>query len=432
MKKMMLSGLIALLMLTVGCSAPAPAKQPAPESNAAEAQSDDGKIHIHFWYAWKDKIGESNEALVKKFNESQDKIVVEAAYQGTYDELHAKTQAAFAAGDAPEVTENEIASMGIFAKGGMTQDLSAFVDDSLRLEDFNTGLMDNAYVDGKLYGLPYLRSTPILYKNVDMLKAAGLDPAGPRTWDEFTQYCEALRTGDQYGFTTNMYNWTFEGMVSQAGGSMLGDDGITPTFNEASGVEAGEYWQTLAKRDLMKAVFGDTATETMRADFANKKAAMFYASTADLSYNLQLAKEAGITLDVSYMPKNVKYAVPTGGCNVVMTAGLSEDKQQAAWTFMKWLTDTDQTAYSSSYTGYLPSRYSALETDVIQNLYKETPQFKVAVDQLEYATGRPMTVGYPEVSQILMEEMTRLVQDPSLDVKTAFDGVAEQAKSILK
>ena len=32
-----------------------------------------------------------NEALVKEFNESQDKIHVTAEYQGNYDEIKAKT-----------------------------------------------------------------------------------------------------------------------------------------------------------------------------------------------------------------------------------------------------------------------------------------------------------------------------------------------------
>lgn len=187
------------------------------KTDAQEVQ-DDGKIHINYWYAWKDKIGESKENLVKKFNESQDRIVVHANYQGSYAELHSKTQAAFAAGEAPEVYENEIASLYTFAKGGLNQDLTDFVTDDLRLDDFNQGLMKEAYVDGKLYGLPYYRSTPILYKNVDMLKAAGLDPKGPHDWKEMREYLKILRDkgNDVYGLSAKIYTWIYEAYVASS------------------------------------------------------------------------------------------------------------------------------------------------------------------------------------------------------------------------
>lgn len=126
----------------------------APADKASDdktsSNTDDGKIHLTYWYAWKDKIGESKEELVKQFNESQDEIVVEAAYQGSYDELSSKTQAAKAANNAPEIFEVEIASMYTMAKGGMIEDLTPFVDDELNLEDFNEGLMHEAYIDENL------------------------------------------------------------------------------------------------------------------------------------------------------------------------------------------------------------------------------------------------------------------------------------------
>ncbi|MFP3490110.1 ABC transporter substrate-binding protein, partial [Staphylococcus sp. SIMBA_130] len=69
------------------------------------------------------------------------------------------------------------------------------------------------------------------------------------------------------------------------------------------------------------------------------------------------------------------------------------------------MTASEQTAYASEYTGYLPSRLSAVESDTMQELYEEKPQFKVAVDQLQYGNARPMIEGYPEVVKILIEEI---------------------------
>ncbi|MFT8312606.1 MAG: extracellular solute-binding protein, partial [Sporolactobacillus sp.] len=172
MKKLLLLFVVAALVVLTACNAS------STEGNAGSSTGNNGKIEINFWYAWGDKIGENNESLVKMFNESQDKYHVNAEFQGTYDDLHAKTQAAFAAKNAPEVTENEISSMGVFAKSGMTEELTPFVKkDDIQLDDFNPGLMGNAYVNDKLYGLPYLLSTPILYMNKTLVEKAGLDPA---------------------------------------------------------------------------------------------------------------------------------------------------------------------------------------------------------------------------------------------------------------
>lgn len=420
----------SMILSLVACNNSASGGSSPVESNKAEA-SDDGKIHINYWYAWREKIGESKENLVKEFNEMQDKIVVHAEYQGTYDDLHSKTQAAFAAGNAPEVTENEIASMLTFARGGLTQDLTEFVTDDLNLDDFNKGLMGEGYVDGKLYGLPFYRSTPILYKNVTMFKEAGLDPKGPRDWKELREYLEVLINKDEdiYGMINPIYVWFYEAFVASSGGALVVDE--RPTLNDPAVIEAAEFLQELYEADLMKVPVGEQANEIRKQDFASSKAAMLFSSTADLSYVLHVADEYGFELDVSFMPKNNEYAVPTGGCNIVMTSGLSKEKQEAAWEFIKWITDTEQTAYSSEYTGYLPSRYSAMETERLVNLYKNTPQFKVAVDQLDYAIGRPVVNGWSEVEKLLTEQLT-IVVTQGKDATETMNELQNTAETLLK
>ena len=61
--------------------------QAETETTAAAAAADTGgeKVKIEFWYAWGDKIGETNEELARRFNESQDKIEVVACLLYTSD-----------------------------------------------------------------------------------------------------------------------------------------------------------------------------------------------------------------------------------------------------------------------------------------------------------------------------------------------------------
>ena len=58
--------------------------------------NNDGKIHLTYWYSWKDKIAENNIERIKEFNETIGKengIEVTAEYQGTYDDLIKFTKA---------------------------------------------------------------------------------------------------------------------------------------------------------------------------------------------------------------------------------------------------------------------------------------------------------------------------------------------------
>ncbi|WP_085991089.1 ABC transporter substrate-binding protein [Oceanobacillus senegalensis] len=423
----------AMILLLAACN----------NSDAASSDGDsqsgtdgDGPIEITYWYAWGDKIGENNENLVKQFNEMQDEIHVTAEFQGSYDELHSKTQAAFAAGNAPEVTQNEISSIETFAKAGMTQDLTKFVEEDeeeINMDDFNPGLMGNSYVDDKLYGLPYLRSTPIVYINKTMFDEKGIDPASIQTWEDFKAAAKELTDGEHVGISMPVNIWFYEAFVAQAGGEMIDENGEI-AFNGEGGVEALNLWKEMVMDGTMRVPGGEPeqAGDMARQDFATGRAGMYFSSTADLTLMMQLAEENGYELETIMFPENEKRSVPTGGANLVMTAGLDEEKQQAAWEFIKFMTAPEQTAYASSYTGYLPSRLSAVESDTMQELYEEKPQFKVAVDQLQYGNARPMIEGYPEVQKILIEEIQRLMLDTSLDAKDVLDQAAERSASVLQ
>lgn len=401
------------------------------------ANSDrDGPIEITYWYAWGDKIGENNENQVKQFNEMQDEIHVTAEFQGNYDELQSKTQAAFAAGNAPEVTQNEISSIETFAKSDMIQDLSKFVEEDaeeINMEDFNPGLMGNSYVDDKLYGLPYLRSTPIVYINKTMFEEKGIDPESIQTWEDFQLVAEKLTDDEHVGISMPVDIWFYEAFVAQAGGEMFDKNGKI-AFNGESGVEALNFWKEMVIEGRMRVPGGEPqqAADMARQDFATGRAGMYFSSTADLTLMMQLAEENGYKLETIMFPENEKRSVPTGGANLVMTSGLDEKKQQAAWEFIKFMTAPEQTAYASSYTGYLPSRLSSVESDTMQELYEEKPQFKVAVDQLQYGNARPMIEGYPEVQKILIEEIQRLMLDTSLDAQDVLDQAAERSASLIK
>ena len=164
-------------------------------ASPAASTSSDGTIELTYWYCWTDKIKENNEERIQEFNDTIGKergIHVTAESQGSYDDLNSKLKSAFVAGEAPDVCVMVINSTKVFADGGMIQPIDEFIADD-DLNDFWPGLMENCKVDGKLYGVPYLRSTPILYYNKTLFEKAALDAStAPATWDDMVKASDAL------------------------------------------------------------------------------------------------------------------------------------------------------------------------------------------------------------------------------------------------
>lgn len=421
---------LSTVLLLTACGANGTANTAA----GGNSSSSGSKIVLKYWTANGGKIEEAKQNLVKKFNESQNRIEVQAANQGNYDDLHAKVQAAFAAGNAPAVFDLEIASTGIFSRSGMLVELTPLAardEAEVKLNDFNPGLMGNAYVDGKLYGIPFMRSTPIFYKNVTMLKEAGLDPAGPKTWDELEEYARVLKAKGKTPMTLPVGIWEYEALVAQSGGQVLSDDGKKAAFNSPEGVAPVEFWKRMSDEGLLKFVVGKTAGAEAGKDWDNQIAAFKFGSTAGVSASLEIAKGNNFEMQTDFMPANKSYGVPTGGCHLVITSKLSEQEKEAAWEFIKFMTSQENTIYQHKYVGYLPNRLSALQSDELQNYYKEFPHYKVASDQLKYAVPRPNASAYPEITKIMQDAITKAILEPDVKPQDAMNEAAEKANKLL-
>jgi sn-glycerol 3-phosphate transport system substrate-binding protein len=307
--------------------------------------------------------------------------------------------AAYVAGKTPSVSVMEIASIKRFAESGVILPLSPYIErDKIDMDDFYGGLLINCGVGGTWFGLPYLRSTPILYMNTTLLEKAGLDPGGPKTWDELAEYCKTVKekTG-AYGITLNSDVWIFEAFMFENGAATLTPDESGSNINSPESRSVFVFFKDLVDKGYVRCVAGEDYGK-VTADIMNQKTAMFFNSTADLTYNLGLAKENGYEINTCFIPSKAAYGVPTGGCNLVLTSRQTDGEREAAWEFIKWMTETKQAAYAHSYTGYVATRKSVVALPEIQALYRETPQFKVALDQLErYGHGRPMNPGYAQV-----------------------------------
>ena len=369
-------------------------------ASSASGEPSDNVTEITYWYSWTGATQENNMELTELFNETVGKekgIHVTAEYQGTYDELHQKLQAAYVANETPEVTVMEIGSIRTFAENGVLEPLDNYVAEAgVDMNDFYDGLMENCYVDEVCYGLPYLRSTPIMYCNNTLLNEAGWDYKDIKTWDDLGAAATAVheKTG-KYGISQYSYIWTLEAFMIEHGTTILNEDETATNLNSEEGKEIINFYKDMIDQGIVHA-YNSAESDKVTSDVQNESTAIWFGSTGSLKDNVAIADELGFELGTAFIPKYVTYGTPTGGCCLIMTSNVTDEEKAAAWEFLEFMTETEQAIKSSIKTGYLPSRKSAGESETMQEYFKEMPLAKVALDQLEYATGRPTNPGYVE------------------------------------
>src|SRR5207245_1900490 len=95
------------------------------------------------------------------------------------------------------------------------------------------------------------------------------------------------------------------------------------------------------------------------------------------------------------------------GNNLVIFAKAPADNQRAAWLFMKWLTETDQTVAWSLASGYMPLRDSARNAPAFKAETDKDDRLPVAIHALEDAHGIPRSPDGPQVQSVMGDAMTK-------------------------
>ena len=436
-RQFLLNSLLGAGALTAGLTGCGNVSAPTAANNGSATQaSSDGTIELKYWYCWTDTIKENNEERVKEFNDSVGKdkgIHVTAEYQGSYDDLNAKLKTAFTANEEPDVSVMVINSTQAFADGGMIQKVDDLIDAS-DVSDFWPGLMDNCKVNGDLYGVPYLRSTPVLYYNKSLFEKAGLDSnTVPATWDDMVRASDALKSVGVGGFGFYSYIWMLTALNYCNGGAPFGDDlsAKTCTFNEAPAVEMAKWLKDGVDNHNFAFAGGSNGSDTLKTNAANQKVAMWVSSTADLTNYLDLANQGGYEIGVGFIPKNVQNKVPTGGCNLVMTSRLQDDRRSAAGEFINFMTSRDAAVKNHLKTGYLLTRQSDKDDDRIKEAYAKTPEYQVAFDQMQYAIGDYMNAGYAEASKDYTDAIEKAMGSSADQIQSILDDAKAKADPVL-
>jgi len=373
-----------------------------------------GTVEISFWNGFSGPDGATMEEIVKDFNRENPRIRVkmEIIPWATY---YDKVTLGLAFGGAPDVFVLHANRVPEFASHGAL----ARQDDLIRRSkidegDFVPQVWKAGLWDEGRYALP-LDVHPLgLYYNVDLFRKAGIT-SPPRTLDEFIATArKPTRTDErgekQWGFAFTWLHSNGLTFLNQFGSGLLTDDlkrsaMDTPETKQALNLmlrlievekvcprpEGSDAWlgfQTGRVAMAMEGIY-------MKSGLDNQK---------DLNYAAAPVPQFG----------PVK-AVWAGSHCLAMPAKQDSKRRQAAWQFIRYLSDH---SIKWAKGGQIPVRKSILASKE----FKDMPIQREFAKQLDYVRYEPFSVRFNQISvfgDAAIEAVVNRVESASKALRTA-------------
>jgi len=377
---------------------------------------------------------------IAEFEKANPDIKVKAVYAGNYDDTRVKALAAVKANQPVQLSV--LFSIDVFELIDQDvivpfDDFATSAEDKQWMASFYPALMANSIVKGKTWGIPFQRSTIVLYHNKDIFKEVGLDPnKPPATWDEMVAAAQKLTKKDASGNvtrwgvqipSTGYAYWMFQALCIQNGQELMNQDGNKTNFDHPDVVEALQFWRDLAAKHKVMPD-GTIDWGTLRQKFLEGATAMMWHTTG----NLTAVKEgAKFDFGVSMLPAKKRRGSPTGGGNFYIFKKASAEERKAALKFIKFMTAPELTARWSIATGYVATRPDAYKTPTLEKYVAEFPAAAVARDQFQYAVAEFATHENARNKKFLDDAIQSVVTGAK-PPKEALTAAQQQAERVLK
>lgn len=404
------------------------------------------QTEITWWHAMGGQLGETVNDIAEKFNASQSDYKITPVFKGTYEETMTAGIAAFRGGEQPNVIQvfDAGAATLIGAKGAVVpaEDLMKANDVPFDINNYISGVR-YFYADesGKMIGMPFNSSTPILYYNEDALKKAGVTP--PKTWEEFETvtapklkaagYVPLSQSHLPWIFTENFYSRHNLEFATKENGYAEG----TPVM--LMNQEPIKMHFTNVKKWLDDGNFGwyGTGWTDNQKPFNEGQVAMWLGSSGSFGGVKAAAKFPFNATYLPYWESLTKDPTQTfiGGAALFAMSGHPDDENKAVAEFFKFLTSPEIQYFWHKETGYVPITTAAYDLAKQDGYYKEVPQAEIGIKQLTLPAG-DWTKGYRlgfyvQIRDVMNREYGKLLQGET-DVDSAFMTIEEESNALLE
>jgi sn-glycerol 3-phosphate transport system substrate-binding protein len=397
------------------------------------------QIEFYFPVAVGGPITKIIDGYAADFTKENPDIAVRPIYAGSYVDTLTKAVTATKAGTGPQLA----VLLAVDAYSLVDDELiipfdtvAQSADDKAWLNSFYPAFLRNGQIDGHTWGVPFQRSTIVLFWNKDIFKDAGLDPEKPpASWAEHTDFAVKTlkRDGDRttrWGVeipATGFTYWLYQALAIEAGVELANANGTKVNFDDPACVEALQYWIDLSGKYHAHPP-GIVDWGTAPRDFLEGRVAMIWHTTGNLS---NIRANAKFPFGVAMLPAQKRRGSPTGGGNFHLFKGATPAQQAASLRFLKWITSPARAAQWGIDTGYVATRPDAWDTEVMKQYVAGFPAAAVARDQLQYAVAELSTHDNQRVAQALDDELQAALTG-TRPAKAALDDAQATATRILR
>lgn len=406
------------LSLMVGCSGKKQSDTPINEEIVTEIKN---PVEITFWHAMSGDQEKSLQGLVDKFQKVNPNITVTLQNQSSYPDLQQKITATTASPkDLPTMTQAYPDWLLNAIDENLVLDLKPYIEhETLKFDNYDDivkGFREASTLDGKIYGIPFNKSTEVLWYNKTLFDKLNLTV--PKTYEEFAEVAKEIKDKENIvagGFDSlSNYYTTYlknEGVVF--------DSKLDPT-NEAS-TKAVNYYLDGIKNGYFRIAGTD---KYLSSPFGNETIAMLVGSNASETFVKQGVNNK---FEIGVAPYPAKEVMQQGTDLFVFNSATAEQKT-AAYEFLKFLTTKENQITWAKDTGYIPVRESAINSDEYKN--SGSLIAPIISDATKNLFTNPLVKGMDSAFRESNTVLESILADKNPDVKSKLESFKSTLMSI--
>lgn len=437
---------VMLLATLAGCgggtpapSSTAPAAPSTPSSVVTQVESS-APVKVVFWHSMGGRNEEALKKIVDGFNASQDKVIVEPQYQGTYDDAVTKLRAT-GEGARPDIMQLYDVGTRWMIDSGYALKMQDYIDqDKYDISDYEPNILAYYSLADGLHSMPFNCSSPVIIYNKTAAQKAGLDEATAFSSLEKLEESAKLmkeKGGVAVGGSFTNYSWVFEQLIGFQDKEFLDNgngrkDRATKVVMDENGAGLAilKGYKSASQNPAM--TFWGKGTTESKKQFATGTVGFIYDSCS-IYEDTAAAAEGKFEIAFAPLPKvNATDAGGTsvGGGSLWMIDNGDENRAAAAWQFIKYATGAEVQANWSMGTGYLPIRKSATELpEFVKYCTEKNPGMMVAVNSLR--NSKPSCAGalmgvFPKARTIVENEVEIMMNDKAVTPEDALQKICSQ------
>ena len=426
-----------------------PSVTPSPTPTAPE-----GAVNIEFWHTFGKTPEEAIAAQAKAFqklvkdNEGVD-VTINLKYKGGYSDMPGFVTKALATSDNPTICvaypdhvadyfaaeklsgREYVVKLDDYANDSQIGfGKEAYLGDEEGIDDFVEAFIDEGrhYEKEGMYSLPYMKSSEVLFYNMDILRTAMpiYDPdissdteiqefMKTMSWDTFMDLCDVINDNKDQIFPGLVYPAFYDSdgnlMISKIlqnnigfasldakGNGVLDFNGVASETFTPSASQTENYNKIIAlltelKENFDKGLFSTKGvTDKYGSDFFTKQQVIFsIGSSGGAGYNFPQGD--GFEVGICPVPasNNNPLYVSQGPTlcllnNYKISSEENAQKVKYAWKFLKFITNTEANAVLTvnGSEGYIPVRQSSYETATFLNFMDDGEDYAKTASTVIY------------------------------------------------